>query len=139
MPENIENQLHEDLEQFKKEYKSVSQEIRHLNDGQRIQTFVVNAMLICIIIAILAAGLGFKKLSLMPTLSMASLIGVIKIIWMLYDARRTNHFNFWIMSSMEFRLNEMDAKLRKILCSVNKLNNTCNETQDNNTENKEEK
>ena len=33
---------------------------------------------------------------------------------MFYEAQRANHFQFWIMNSLEYRINEVDKRLRRI-------------------------
>ena len=48
------------------------------------------------------------------TLEVAVLLGIFKLIWMFYEAQRANHFQFWIMNSLEYRINEVDKRLRKI-------------------------
>ena len=48
------------------------------------------------------------------TLEVAVLLGIFKIIWMFYEAQRANLFQFWIMNSLEYRINEVDKRLRRI-------------------------
>jgi hypothetical protein len=38
----------------------------------------------------------------------------IKIVWMLHAQTRVEHFQFWILSSLEFRLGEVARALRRI-------------------------
>jgi hypothetical protein len=38
----------------------------------------------------------------------------IKIVWMLHAQTRVEHFQFWILSSLEFRLDEVARAVRRI-------------------------
>ena len=38
----------------------------------------------------------------------------IKLLWMLHQQTRMEHFQFWILSSIEFRVNEMDRRLQQL-------------------------
>ena len=33
---------------------------------------------------------------------------------MFYEAQRASHFQFWILNSLEYRINEVDRKVKKI-------------------------
>ena len=51
-----------------------------------------------------------------PELSVevALLLVSIKIIWMIYQQSRVEHFQFWILNSIEFRLTDLGRRLHKI-------------------------
>ena len=53
-------------------------------------------------------------MSLELTMYLAILLGITKIIWMLYETKKSNHFQFWILNSIEVRINEMAGKINKI-------------------------
>jgi len=38
----------------------------------------------------------------------------IKIIWMIHQQQKIDHFQFWILNSIEFRLNEIVRRTRII-------------------------
>ncbi|MBN2683796.1 MAG: hypothetical protein JXR40_00820 [Pontiellaceae bacterium] len=38
----------------------------------------------------------------------------IKIIWMMHKATKVEHFQFWILNSIEFRLNDVAKQLRNL-------------------------
>ena len=73
----------------------------------------MNALLIGMIIALLFMGGVLGKMSLELTMYLAILLGIIKIIWMLYETKKSSHFQFWILNSVEVRINEMAGKLTK--------------------------
>ena len=38
----------------------------------------------------------------------------IKIVWMIHSQHRFNHFQFWVLNSIEFRVNEIQRRLAAI-------------------------
>ena len=48
------------------------------------------------------------------SLETAILLVSVKIIWMMHQQARVEHFQFWILNSIEFRLNEMAKRFRTI-------------------------
>ena len=45
-------------------------------------------------------------------MEIVALLGVFKLIWMAYETQRA--IQFWILNSLEFRLNEIDRRVKKI-------------------------
>ena len=48
------------------------------------------------------------------SLGMAVLLVSIKIIWMMHKSTKVEHFQFWILNSIEFRLNDVAKQLRNL-------------------------
>jgi len=51
-----------------------------------------------------------------PTISLelAVLLVSVKIIWMIHQQARVEHFQFWILNSIEFRLNELTKRFAAV-------------------------
>ncbi|MEE9367983.1 MAG: hypothetical protein V3V05_03860 [Pontiella sp.] len=54
------------------------------------------------------------------SLGIAVLLVSIKIIWMMHKATKVEHFQFWILNSIEFRLNDVAKQLRQVEKTVEK-------------------
>ena len=48
------------------------------------------------------------------SLEVGVLLVSIKIIWMMHKASKVEHFQFWILNSIEFRLNDVSKQLNKL-------------------------
>ena len=48
------------------------------------------------------------------SLEIAVLLVSIKIIWMMHKSTKVEHFQFWILNSIEFRLNDVARQLRRL-------------------------
>lgn len=116
-----EKSLLEELKEFEKEKDRIRQIVGKIGGKNNTQVKRVNALLIGMIIALLFMGGVLGKMSLELTMYLAILLGIIKIIWMLYETKKSSHFQFWILNSVEVRINEMAGKLTKIekrLCEL---------------------
>ncbi len=109
-----EKSLLEELKEFEKEKDRIRQIVGKIGGKNNTQVKRVNALLIGMIIALLFMGGVLGKMSLELTMYLAILLGIIKIIWMLYETKKSSHFQFWILNSVEVRINEMAGKLTKI-------------------------
>ena len=108
-----EKSLLEELKEFEKEKDRIRQIVGKIGGKNNTQVKRVNALLIGMIIALLFMGGVLGKMSLELTMYLAILLGIIKIIWMLYETKKSSHFQFWILNSVEVRINEMAGKLTK--------------------------
>jgi hypothetical protein len=50
----------------------------------------------------------------MFSLEVAVLLVSIKIIWMIHKGTKVEHFQFWVLNSIEFRLNDLSRHVREI-------------------------
>jgi hypothetical protein len=67
-----------------------------------------------IVLVIFVTGIILKQLSPMTTLLLLLLIISFKIIWMLQQMQKSMHFQFWVLNSIEIRINELDKRQKKI-------------------------
>ena len=54
------------------------------------------------------------------SLGIAVLLISVKIVWMMHKATKVEHFQFWILNSIEFRLDDVARHLRKLEKTVEK-------------------
>ncbi len=48
------------------------------------------------------------------SIELAVLLVSVKIIWMIHRGDKVEHFQFWVLNSIEFRLNDISRHLREI-------------------------
>lgn len=110
-----EKELIEEIEEFKREKDRIKELVGEIGGIQASkQHRIVNILLIAIIVIILVVGVALDKLDLVTTLEVAILVGIFKIIWMIYEFQRVTHFQFWVLNSLEFRINEIHKKVKNI-------------------------
>ncbi|MBC2851256.1 hypothetical protein H5J22_07525 [Cetobacterium sp. 8H] len=109
-----EEQLREELQEFQKEKERIRNIVGQIGGTNNKQNKIVNTLLIVIIVALLVLGGVFNRITPSLAVQVAILFGVIKLIWMFYESQRASHFQFWILNSLEFRINEIYKKTKKL-------------------------
>ena len=114
--------LREELEEYRKEKEQIRQIIGAIGGtGYDIREKILNCLFLFLICSIFVIDLlrHFWDFKIPYITSMLSLeIGVLlvsaKIIWMIHKQSKVEHFQFWILNSIEFRLNAISKKLTKM-------------------------
>ncbi len=114
--------LREELEDYRKEKEQIRQVIGAIGgSGSGKREKILNFIFVFLLCVIFSSDLlrHFGKFEIPYVTSMLSLeIGVllvsVKIIWMIHKQTKVEHFQFWILNSIEFRLNAISKELRKI-------------------------
>lgn len=109
-----EEQLREELHEFQQEKERIRNIVGQIGGINNRQNKIINTLLIVIIIVLLVLGGVFKRITPSMAVQVAILFGVLKLIWMFYESQRASHFQFWILNSLEFRINEMYKKTQSI-------------------------
>jgi hypothetical protein len=113
--------LKAELDQFKKEKEKIrllmgqiggkGQENR---DMWMNRVFIAAISLIAVNDVLLHIGPFHAPISTELSLTIAVLLVSVKIIWMMHKATKVEHFQFWILNSIEFRLNDVAKQLRNL-------------------------
>jgi len=59
-------------------------------------------------------GIHIENFPPVLSLEMAVLLVSVKIIWMIHRQARVDHFQFWVLNSIEFQMNAMSGRMRKM-------------------------
>jgi len=113
--------LQEDLENFQKEKEKIRSLVGRIG-GARSARYDKIANIIFIVAIVILFSLDLLRhifqiqIPLPPVLSLelGILLISIKIIWMIYKQMKVEHFQFWILNSIEFRLNDLSKQVRQI-------------------------
>ncbi len=113
--------LREELEQFRQEKEKIRKLVGAIGGSQaENRDKVINTVFVVFVVLLLMLDLVrhfFHVITFLPPLFSVEL-GVmmvsIKIIWMINKSTKVEHFQFWILNSIEFRLNDVVKRLRSI-------------------------
>ena len=112
--ENEINDLREELEHFQQEKERVRAIIGQIGGMPKFRTKLINALFIIVIavsvVVSVIAGEGLRLL----TIELATVTLSLKIIYLIHCQMRINHFKFWILSSIEWRLNETRKEIKQL-------------------------
>ncbi len=114
--------LKQELDQFKKEKEKIRQLMGQIGgkNAEKQDRWVNSGFILAI--SLLATNdfinhlLHIKNPIIPPlfSLEIAVLLVSIKIIWMMHKSTKVEHFQFWILNSIEFRLNDVAKQLRNL-------------------------
>ncbi|MCK5835514.1 MAG: hypothetical protein KAG98_07255 [Lentisphaeria bacterium] len=111
-------QLRMELEQFKKEKESIRQLIGQIGgkNDKKVEKFIDVFALGAVLLLFIGDMIGqFMDKPIIPhtvSLELGILLVSLKIIWMMYRQSKVEHFQFWILNSIEFRVNDLAKELR---------------------------
>ena len=106
--------LKQALENFEQEKERVRAIIGSIGGVPKFSTKLMNILFIVIIIA--AGGVSIiadEKLRLLM-IELTTVMLSVKIIYMIHIQTRVNHFKFWILSAIEWRINEMMVQIKQL-------------------------
>jgi len=106
--------LRKELESFQKEKERVRAIVGKIGGIPKTQARLINAMFIAIVVVSVALSLLGGKAWQLPMIELATVTLAIKIIYLIHTQMRVNHFEFWILSSLEWRVNEIMKQLREL-------------------------
>ncbi len=110
-----ERELVRELEEYKREKERVKRLLGTMGGhvtGKR--EIFINILFLLVVLAFVALEIATHFLPPFVSLEVGLLFLSVKIVWMMYNARRVNHFQFWILNSIEYRVNQLDRKLNEI-------------------------
>jgi ABC-type multidrug transport system fused ATPase/permease subunit len=103
-----------ELEHFEKEKERVRAIVGKIGGVPRFGTKLINFLFIVVIIVAGAISIfSGEKLRLLMV-ELTTIMLSVKIIYMIHYQMRVNHFKFWILSAIEWRINEMMVRIKKI-------------------------
>lgn len=121
MSENEMRSLQEELEQYRKEKEKIKNIIgtiggKTLGKYDRIFNILFIAFLVVFFVLDVLRHFFGVETSLPPlfSLEIGLLLVSIKIIWMIHKQTKVEHFQFWILNSIEFRVNDIAKRIKKI-------------------------
>lgn len=99
--------LKEELEKFKQEKERVRAIVGKIGGVPAAQTKIINIVFAVLIAAFLLVSVvgGAKLRPLMLELTIVALS--VKIVFLIHLQSKVNHFQLWVMSAIEWRMNEM--------------------------------
>lgn len=110
-----EKELIRELEDFKKEKERIRKIIGRIGGKNHLQQDkIINAIFLLLIIVLFVLEITTHFLPPFISLELSVLLVSIKIVWMIHSQHKVNHFQFWVLNSIEFRVNEMYRRLGRI-------------------------
>ncbi|MCK5327147.1 MAG: hypothetical protein KAJ05_06880 [Candidatus Latescibacteria bacterium] len=121
MPQPDTSALMEELEQFKHEKEKIRKLVGQIggagstNRDRKINMAFIFAIVFLFVLDVLRHVLNLSvPLPPLFSVEIGMFLVSIKIIWMIHKQAKVEHFQFWILNSIEFRLNDVSKRMRGI-------------------------
>lgn len=113
-PEDEISDLRQALEHFEHEKERVRDIIGKIGGVPKFRTRLINTIFIAVVLFAGAVSIFSRELRLLMV-ELTTIMLSVKIIYMIHIQMRVNHFKFWILSAIEWRINEMMVLVKKQL------------------------
>jgi len=104
-----------ELEEFEREREQLKEVLGRIG-GQSFskKDNWVNIGFLVVILGLFVAELTTDYLPRLMSLELGVLMVTIKIVFKIHSQQKVNHFEFWILNSIEFRMNDMSKRVRNM-------------------------
>jgi len=110
-----EKELLEEIESFRKEKERIKRLIGSIGGKNFVKKDkLLNFILLGVVLLLFVLEVTTNWLPAYISLEVAVLLVSIKIVWLINNISKMDHFQFWILNSIEFRLNSLTNKLNEI-------------------------
>jgi hypothetical protein len=115
-------ELEKELEEFQNERKKMKEVIGKIGGSQSsVKNKLINIIFLTIVLMVFVLGAILHKISITLSLEIGVLLISLKIAWMIHEQQKINHFQFWMLNSLEYRINEISKKIRKLEEVINNV------------------
>ncbi|UCD50890.1 MAG: hypothetical protein JSW27_25620 [Phycisphaerales bacterium] len=112
--------LKRELEHFEKEKERIRAIVGQIGGVPKSKVRLVNALFIIVLVITVAISLVADEKWRLIMIELATVTLSVKIIYLIHAQMRVAHFEFWILSSLEWRVNEIMKQLRHLKKQVEK-------------------
>ena len=117
-------ELEKEINEFKKEKERVRKIVGKIGGHQNEKFhFSINIAFLIVVMCIFILGM-LKKIGFILSVEIGVLLVSLKIAWMIHEQQKVNHFQFWILTSLEYRVNEIHKKVATLEKNINKMDVT---------------
>jgi hypothetical protein len=106
--------LRQALEHFEQEKERVRAIVGGIGGMPKFRTNLMNALFITVVIVAGVISIFTDNGLRLLMIELTTVLLSIKIIYMIHIQARVNHFKFWILSAIEWRINEVMIQLKQL-------------------------
>ena len=105
---------YEDMEQFMEEKEKIRQIVGQIGGKPTKISRLLNRLMLVFIIATLVAAPFLPKDLELPAVELGIVLLSLKIFYFLQNEAKVTHFQFWMLSSLEWRMNDIAKRLGRM-------------------------
>ena len=112
--------LKKELEAFEKEKERVRAIVGRIGGVPKTRARLINVLFVIVMVVSVAISIVADEKWRLLMIELATVTLSIKIIYLIHAQMRVAHFEFWILSSLEWRVNEVMKQLRQLKKDIDK-------------------
>jgi hypothetical protein len=122
LPNQIDIRMLDEINNFYKERERIRDAIGKIGGIQysKVDT-IVNIIFIILVVGFFSIELIFRPLPTTVSIEIGVFLVSLKIVWMIHANQKFNHFVFWVLNSLEFRMNAHTHMLEELEKKVDLL------------------
>ena len=109
-----EQELEQEIQSFEKDRDNIRKIIGKIGGIPTNMARMVNVIFVVLVLAVFALSIVYGGKIRFFMIEVGILLLSLKLVYFLESQMRLNHFQFWILSSLEWRLDKIDKKLKEI-------------------------
>jgi hypothetical protein len=114
--------LRQELEHYRTEKDRIRRVIGQIGGAtSKRQDRAINIIFLVVVVGLFIfdilrefVGLGLHEFPRFLSFELALLLVSLKIIWMIHRQSKVDHFQFWVLNSIEFQINMMSKRLKEL-------------------------
>ena len=119
--------LQEELAHFRAEKEKIRDVIGQIGgQGSQRNEHVLNVVFLTLVLVLFAVEVinmaGWHLFPPAMLLSMAVLLVSVKIVWMIHRQAKVDHFQFWVLNSIDFQMNMISRRLTTLERKMDQAN-----------------
>ena len=114
MVDDIKKLSRKELEEFVREKEHIRKIVGQIGGKPTTIAKVINVSMLVFILATLVAAPFIPKELELPAIEFGLVLLSIKIFMFLHNEAKVIHFQFWMLSSLEWRMNEIAKRLARM-------------------------
>ena len=111
---NKEKELEEEIRSFEKERENIRKIVGRIGGVSTSRDRVINVIFIVVVLSVFALSIVWGGRVRFFMIEVGILLLSVKLVYFLEAHIRLNHFQFWILSSLEWRLDKIEKKLKEL-------------------------
>ena len=117
--EKIEDELRAEIRHYLDEKEKIRKIVGQIGGRSRKGEKIINHVFVVTVLLAFLIALFFKEWRML-TIEIAVLLVSMKLIYLVSQEAKVNHFQFWMLSSIEWRLNDIGKRVRDIESKIGK-------------------
>ncbi len=114
LKKNFENITDEELKKELEDFYEKKQKLRMLVEKQAKKEMLFNVTFLVVVLGFFILGAILKHIDATLSLEIAILLVSVKMVWMIYEQQKANHFFFWILSTLEHEVNQLHVTIHTL-------------------------